>query len=144
MATLTTQQLAQASGVHAETIRYYERIGLLPAPPRAANGYRRYGADAVTRLGFIRRARELGFAIEDIRGLLDLAAHPDAPCRDADALVQRQLEAVAARIRDLQALHSALQTLAGCDSDAAGHCRLLETLENRTCPQCDAQHAAMA
>ncbi|MBE9608164.1 MerR family transcriptional regulator [Chitinilyticum piscinae] len=136
MRELSTKQLADASGVNGETIRYYERIGLLPEPPRTGNGYRRYGQDAVTRLGFIRRARELGFALDDIRSLLELAAHPDAPCRDADALVQRQLAAVEARIRDLQALQAALQSLAGCNSTAAAHCRLLEALDQRDCPDC--------
>ncbi|UXY17212.1 helix-turn-helix domain-containing protein [Chitiniphilus purpureus] len=138
MTSFTTKTLAAASGVNAETVRYYERIGLLPSPPRAANGYRRYGEDSVTRLGFIRRARELGFAIEDIRGLLDLAAHAEAPCREADALVQRQLATVQARIHDLQQLANALRALADCRSDAALHCRLLEALQDRDC--CNPPH----
>lgn len=129
----TIGNLGRAAGVNLETIRYYERIGLIPEPSRSASGYRLYGDDAVRRLAFIRRGRELGFTIEEIRNLLQLSAHPESPCHEADSLVREHIALVEARIRDLQALHGELLKLAGCDSAHAGHCRLLEALDNRDC-----------
>lgn len=131
--TRTIGALGRDAGVNLETIRYYERIGLMPEPGRSASGYRLYGEDAGRRLAFIRRGRELGFTIEEIRNLLQLAAHPDSPCHEADSLVREHLDLVEARIRDLQALREELLKLSGCDSTHAGHCRLLEALDNRDC-----------
>jgi len=122
-------KLSAASGVHLETVRYYERIGLLPAPQRGANGYRRYTDAAARRLRFIRRGRELGFGIEAIRTLLQLADHPELPCNEADQLTVTHLQDVEAKIADLQAMRQELIRLAGCDSDSAGHCRLIEALD---------------
>ena len=84
---LTIGVLARESGVNLETIRFYERSGLLPPPQRSAAGYRHYQAGDVRRLRFIRRGRELGFSLEEIRSLLDLAAHPESPCASADQLM---------------------------------------------------------
>jgi len=137
----TIGALSREAGVNLETIRYYERIGLIPEPGRSASGYRLYGEDAARRLAFIRRGRELGFTIEEVRNLLQLAAHPDSPCHEADRLVREHIALVEARIRDLQALHTELRKLAGCESSQAGHCRLLEALDNRTC-HCGGQGAA--
>lgn len=125
--------LSKAAGVNLETIRYYERIGLIPEPARSASGYRLYGDEAARRLAFIRRGRELGFTIEEIRTLLQLAAHPESPCHEADRLVRGHIELVDARIRDLQALRGELLKLSGCEAEHAGHCRLLEALDNRDC-----------
>ncbi|HPQ95221.1 MAG: MerR family DNA-binding protein [Thiothrix sp.] len=132
-ATLTIGKLGQASGVSAETIRYYERSGLLPAPARSASGYRHYTMDDIRRLRFIRRGRELGFSLDEIRSLLQLADQPQQPCDAADQLVQQHITAVETRIRDLQAIHKALVQLVGCNSPTAAHCLLLEALEERAC-----------
>lgn len=129
----TIGALSRASGVNLETIRYYERVGLLPAPQRAGNGYRRYDGAAVQRLRFVRRGRELGFSIDDIRTLLQLADHPAQPCAQADALAARHLADVQARIRDLVAVRDELLRLSACHSDNAEHCRLLEALDARAC-----------
>lgn len=131
--TYTIGQMSQASGVNLETIRYYERTGLLPEPPRSASGYRRYSEDDVRRLRFVRRGRELGFSIAEVKELLRLADHPDSPCQEADQLVREHLVSVEARIRDLLALRDELSRLAGCHSDNAEHCRLIETLDQREC-----------
>ena len=131
--TLTIGKLGQASGVNSETIRYYERNGLLPAPARTRSGYRHYREDDIKRLRFIRRGRELGFSLEEIRSLLQLADQPHQPCDAADQLVQQHITEVDARIRDLQAIRAALGQLAGCQSQTAAHCRLLEALEDRRC-----------
>nr|WP_067289009.1 MerR family DNA-binding protein [Marinobacterium profundum] len=122
-------QLSKASGVNLETVRYYERIGLLPAPQRAANGYRRYTKESARRLRFIRRGRELGFGIEAIRTLLQLANYPQEPCHEADQLTRAHLQDVEAKIADLQAMRQELERLACCDSDSAEHCRLIEALD---------------
>ncbi|WP_148714615.1 MerR family transcriptional regulator [Chitinolyticbacter meiyuanensis] len=126
-------RLGKAAGVQPETIRYYERIGLLAPPARTASGYRHYDAAAVQRLRFVRRGRELGFSIEEIRTLLQLADHREQPCGQADDLVRQHLAEVAARIADLQALQAALSRLNECSSDNAEHCKLIEALEARQC-----------
>ena len=130
---LTIGVLARDSGVNLETIRFYERSGLLPAPQRSPSGYRHYQEQDVRRLRFIRRGRELGFSLEEIRSLLDLAAHPESPCASADRMVREHLDAIATRIRDLQNMQAELSKLAGCHSGHAEHCRLLEALDSREC-----------
>ena len=132
-AKMTIGKLSKASGMNIETIRYYERSGLLPVPARSVNGYRYYQDEDIKRLRFIRRGRELGFSLEEIRSLLQLAGQPQQPCCEADQLVQAHLTEVDARIRDLQAIRAVLQQLAGCQSQTAEHCRLLETLEEKKC-----------
>ncbi len=129
----TIGALSQETGVNLETIRYYERIGLLAAPKRTDNGYRQYGQDAVGKLRFVRRGRELGFAIEDIKTLLQLAAHPEQPCGEADRLATEHLAAVEEKIRDLEAMREVLFQLTGCKSPSAEHCLLLETLDRKDC-----------
>ena len=130
---LTIGVLARDSGVNLETIRFYERSGLLPAPQRSPSGYRHYQEQDVRRLRFIRRGRELGFSLEEIRSLLDLAAHPESPCASADQMVREHLDAIETRIRDLQNMRAELSSLAGCHSGHAEHCRLLEALDDRDC-----------
>ena len=125
---LTIGTLSRQSGVNLETIRYYERIGLLAAPRRSASGYRHYDGSAAQRLRFIRRGRELGFGIEAIRTLLQLADHPELACEAADQLAQAQLAEVEARIADLQAMRAVLAGLTDCQGRTAAHCRLIEAL----------------
>lgn len=134
---ITIGMLARDSGVNLETIRFYERSGLIPEAQRSANGYRHYQDSDVRRLRFIRRGRELGFSLEEIRSLLELANHPESPCETADQMTRAHLDAIEARIRDLQNMRSELQKLAGCRSQHAEHCRLLEALDQR---QCDLPH----
>lgn len=121
--------LSRISGVNVETIRYYERIGLIAPPPRLPSGYRHYDDRAVRRLRFIRRGRELGFGIDEIRTLLQLAGHPEQPCDQADALARDHLQDVEARIADLEAMRDELSRLVDCHAETVGHCRLLEALD---------------
>lgn len=130
---LTIGALSSASGVAIETIRYYEKSGLLAKAKRSHNGYRRYSSAYTQRLRFIRRGRDLGFSIEELKTLLQLATHPEQPCAEADALVQNHLHEVKAKIRDLQAIQQVLEQLQGCNSHNAEHCRLLEALDHRHC-----------
>lgn len=131
--TLTIGKLSKTSGVKVETIRYYERRGLLPSPVRSSSGYRQYGEEDVKRLRFIRRGRKLGFSLEEIHSLLQLVDQPLQPCNDANQLVQNHLQEIEVRIRDLEAIRVVLEQLADCQSQTAEHCRLLEALEERDC-----------
>ncbi|MBP8220533.1 MAG: MerR family DNA-binding protein, partial [Aeromonadaceae bacterium] len=93
---------AEASGCHLETIRYYERIGLLPQPDRTGSGYRVYGSADIERLRFIARGRDLGFSLEEIRSLLQLAGDEGLCCVDVDRLARSHLADIRTRLADLQ------------------------------------------
>jgi MerR family mercuric resistance operon transcriptional regulator len=112
---LSIGELARASGVGVETIRFWERGGLLPAPPRSPSGRRLYGPEAVERLRFVRHARALGFPLEEVRTLLAMAAGEAGGCEEVRALAERHLRAVRARIARLERMEAALETtLARC------------------------------
>ena len=122
-------ELARATGTKAETIRYYERIGLLPLPPRTAANYRSYGTAELARLSFIRRARALGFSIEQISALLNLADRRDRSCGAVDTLAKEHLETIEAKIADLTALRRELTELIGqCGQGTIAECRILDAL----------------
>ena len=122
-------ELARITDTRVETIRYYERIGLLPRPARTAGNYRSYGADELARLSFIRRARALGFSIDQVRALLDLADRRDRPCDAVDALAAEHLETIEAKIADLTALRRELAALIGqCRRGTIAECRILDAL----------------
>lgn len=128
--------IAQASGCAVQTVRYYEEIGLLPRPARSSGNTRRYGEAELNRLRFIRHARELGFEIPDIRELLRLAAHADAPCADADAIARRQLDAVNERMRQLQRLRTEIKRMIdACHGGPIAACKVLEGLGDHS--SCD-------
>ena len=122
-------ELAQATGTKAETIRYYEREGILPAADRTDSNYRDYSPAHVGMLTFVRRARGLGFSMAQVRELLALSDHDDKPCKDVDQLVRDQLEEVERKIEDLQSLQSELGfMLKLCRSEKIGECRIVESL----------------
>lgn len=131
---LSIGRVARASGVHLETIRYYERIGLIPAPGRTEGGHRAYEAPALRRLAFVRRARELGFAIDEIRALLDLAEPGHRACEEVRGVAEAHLKAVRAKIADLRRLETILaSTIGRCGEDGpAPSCPVLELLEAET------------
>ena len=123
----TIGKLASAAGVHVETIRYYQRRGLLAEPRRPAGGVRRYGPDAIARLSFIRRAQDAGFSLEEVKALLVLGETPN--CRGARTLAARKLELVVSRIRDLERMRSALAGLIEqCDAGKERHCPIIDAL----------------
>jgi len=129
MDTLTIGQLGRATDTKIETIRYYEKIGLLPAPHRTRGNYRSYAAEHLQRLGFIRRSRELGFSIEEVRELLKLAAHGERPCEEVDQLVTRHLETTERKIEALRRLRRELRdTLASCRGGRIAECRVIQAL----------------
>jgi Cd(II)/Pb(II)-responsive transcriptional regulator len=123
-------ELSQATGVDVETIRYYEKAGLLPEPGRSDNGYRVYVAKHLERLSFIRHCRALDIPLNEIKRLLHFVEQPDADCGDIDRLIDRQLNKVRARLNSLQALEKQLSTLRGrCGSKrVAGECGILHEL----------------
>jgi len=120
--------LGRQAGVKIETIRYYERIGLLPVPDRTPAGYRQYGAEHLRRLSFIRNGRTLGFSIEDIRALLGLAEQPGQRCADADRLASAHLAEVERKIAELERLRDALRAIGGCCADRVAECRIIDAL----------------
>lgn len=128
--TLRIGELARATGVEVDTIRYYEKSGLLPPPARSANGYRAYGAAHLERLAFIRHGRALDMSLADIARLLDFLAHPDADCGDINALIDAQLARVRARLASMQALERQLVSLRGrCSThNVASDCGILHEL----------------
>jgi MerR family mercuric resistance operon transcriptional regulator len=126
--TFSIGNLSQLSGVNIETIRYYEKVELLPAARRATNGYRQYDDASLERLGFIRRGRELGFTIDEIRELIRLSDQPELSCADADRMTRAHLDDIEGKIRDLQRMRRALRAVAGCVSRTAEHCELLGAL----------------
>src|SRR5437867_13204373 len=121
MGTLTIGKLAERGGVNLETVRYYEREGLIPPPPRNASGYRAYSHTAVRRLRFIKRAQQLGFCLSEIKDLLALRRDPDQLCTDVIRQVDAKSHEVDAKIAHLKAIRRALIRLKdSCD----GHCQV--------------------
>lgn len=123
-------ELGQATGVDIETIRYYEKIGLLSAPERQANGYRTYSDTHLERLAFIRHCRALDMALVEIKQLLDFVQNPEADCGDVNRLIDEQRARVRARLKSLRALERQLAMLRGrCDTGhTAGDCGILQEL----------------
>src|SRR3954468_15849288 len=108
---LTVGALAAQAGVNLQTIRYYERRGLLPRPPRTPSGYRAFPHDSVARVRFIKRAQALGFSLRDARELLDLRQRPSGACSPAQRRARATLADVEAKIRDLQSIRRQLRRL---------------------------------
>jgi MerR family mercuric resistance operon transcriptional regulator len=122
-------ELARLTGSNLETIRYYEKIGMIPEPPRTASGYRVYDETHVSRLRFILRARELGFAIGEIRGLLGLVDDGTQTCAEVKERTERHLANVRAKIADLQRIEQVLATTAAqCSGENVPDCPVLEAL----------------
>ncbi len=126
---LTIGRVADAAGCKAQTIRYYEQIGLLPAPPRSEGNQRLYDDAAIQRLSFIRHARQLGFPLQAIRDLISLSDRPEQTCEAADAIARQQLADVDRRIRRLQALrHELERMIEQCKGGRIADCLVIETL----------------
>jgi DNA-binding transcriptional MerR regulator len=132
-------ELASETGVKVPTIRYYEGIGLLPAPPRTEGNQRRYDAAALEHLRFIAHARAMGFPMEELRVLLRIAGHRDAPCEDIDALVRARLTEVEDRIIRLTALRTELTgMLQSHQHGTVADCRVVEVLSDHD--RCGHEH----
>ncbi len=129
-AALPIGELSRQSGVNIETIRYYERIKVLPAPPRTANGRRVYGPAETRTLAFIRRSRELGFTLDEIRTLLALSAdNSQGACAEVSELATGHLAEIRAKIADLRAMERVLaDAVRRCDAGEVPGCPLIDTL----------------
>lgn len=121
--------LASATDTKVETIRYYERIGLLPEPARTSGNYRAYTPGHLDRLSFIRRARALGFTLDQVRALLDLSDRKDNDCCAVDALARDHLTDIDRKIADLKSLRRELNSLlAQCQQGTIADCRIIGAL----------------
>jgi Cu(I)-responsive transcriptional regulator len=130
--TFTIGELARTTGTKVETIRYYERIGLLAAPGRTLGNYRAYRAQHLGRLSFIRRSRDLGFPLEQVRALLGLADDRKQDCAAVDVIARKHLAEVEHKIADLTALRRELRDLIGqCSHGTVADCRIIEALSPR-------------
>jgi MerR family mercuric resistance operon transcriptional regulator len=125
-------QLSLLSGVNIETIRYYERIKMVPAPPRTASGRRVYDSTHLRMLAFIRRSRELGFSLDEIRALIRLGGPEKATCREVRDIAVRHLEDIRAKISDLRKLERLLATtVTRCSGRTVPDCPVLDILDTQ-------------
>jgi Cu(I)-responsive transcriptional regulator len=130
---LSIGDLAKATDTKIETIRYYERIGLLLKPARTSGNYRRYETAHLSRLGFIRRARDLGFSIEQVRELMSLSDQKGHSCSQVDAIAREHLAEVDAKIQSLKALrHQLDDIIRQCHSGTISECRIIDALGHRS------------
>ncbi len=130
MEAIGTAEAAKRGGVGVETIRYYERHGLMPRAPRTHSGYRIFTEDAVTRLRFIKHAQELGFALKEIKELLNLRIRPRSSCADVRRSAEAKIAEVEEKIRHLEAMRDALRQLArGCSGQGpVTSCTIIQAL----------------
>jgi MerR family mercuric resistance operon transcriptional regulator len=131
-ATLTTGEVADQAGVNLQTVRYYERRGLIPEPPRTAGGFRQYAPEAVSRIRFVKRAQELGFTLDEIDELLALRADAGADAVEVKHLAEAKAADIAAKIRDLQRMKETLDALAAaCSGEGStSDCSILHALDD--------------
>ncbi len=129
MTPFTIGALSKGTGCNIETIRYYERIGLMPKPPRSPGGHRLYEDDHLRRLTFIRRSRELGFTLEEVRGLLRLVDGGSYTCAEVKALTLDHAAEVRRKVADLRKLERVLKEMAAeCDGGEVPECPIIDTL----------------
>lgn len=128
---LKSSTVAERGGVNLQTIRYYEREGLLPVPPRLRSGYRMFPESAVQRVRFIKCAQELGFSLSEIRELLSIQIDPKKECSDVQRLAEAKIADIKAKIRTLQSMQRVLSKLAkacpGCGPSS--ECPILESID---------------
>ncbi len=127
---LTIGKLAQQANVTIETIRYYQRKGLLPEPEKPVSGYRQYSSQAIARLRFIKRAQQTGFTLNEIAELLSLDANH---CEDVQKIAKQKCQQIDKQLKDLTALRNVLNTLVeGCQQDkTTDHCSLIDAFSNQ-------------
>lgn len=126
---LTRGELAMRTGCNIETIRYYEKAGLLPPPPRTEGGYRLYGHELLKRLSFVRRSRDLGFTIEEVRGLLRMADGNAYTCAQVQAMALDHVKEIKRKVADLRRIEKALATMAAqCNSGDVPECPVIDVL----------------
>jgi len=126
---VTIGGLSKQTGCHIETIRYYERIGILSKPPRSEGGHRLYEREQIKRLVFIRRSRELGFSLDEIRALLGLVDGKRYTCQEVKMVTDRHLEDVGRKISDLRKLQKTLKAITSqCEGGSVPDCPIIDAL----------------
>lgn len=130
--------MSKRTGVKVPTIRYYEQMGLIEAAGRSRGNQRRYTKEGLEQLSFIKHARALGFAINDIRELAGLSKHPEKSCHDAHKIAARHLREVQARMAKLKRLEQELKRVMTCEGDRIGDCVIIETLADHDL--CSSEH----
>jgi Cu(I)-responsive transcriptional regulator len=129
VSSMTIGSLAEATGTRVETVRWYEKVGLLPAPARSRGNYRLYGPEHLRRLSFIRRGRALGFTVDQIRDLLALADDRERSCAEVDTIARAHLADVERKLADLTRLALELREVIGqCGCGSVADCRIIESL----------------
>jgi DNA-binding transcriptional MerR regulator len=125
-------ELAKATSTKVVTVRYYERVGLLPPPPRTSGNYRAYDREHVLKLRFIRKCRDLGFTLDQIRDLLRMSSHKERECTEVDRLAAAHLASVESKIADLKRLALELRRLNKCCEGGGriADCRIIEALSH--------------
>ena len=133
MKSLTIGHLAQEVGVNVETVRYYERRGIISRPAKPSSGYRSYPPEIVARIRFIKNAQELGFSLKEISELLELRVDPDSSCADVRQQAEVKVEDITVKIRSLQRMKTVLTKLVkACNTSApTDECPILDALEKR-------------
>ena len=128
-ASMTIGRLAEATQTRVETVRWYEKVGLLPPPARSSGNYRLYGPEHLRRLSFIRRSRTLGFTVEQIRDLLALSDDRERSCTEVDIIARAHLADVERKLADLARLAAELREVIGqCGCGSVADCRIIEAL----------------
>lgn len=130
---MTIGEMAKDAGVGVETVRFYERQGLLPEPPRRSSGYRQYSPEALRRLQFIRRTKELGFSLEEIRELLELRVNPRTSCAEVKRRAEGKVADIEGKMAELQRMRKALGRLASSCSGKgpSSACPILDAMEGK-------------
>ncbi len=132
---LTRGELATQTGCNIETIRYYEKIGMLPPPPRSEGGHRLYGQNLVKRLNFVLRSRDLGFTLEEIRELLRVVDGGNYTCAQVEALADEHVQDIRRKIKDLKKLKIVLETMASqCSGGKIPQCPIIDALLDARTP----------
>lgn len=128
MSDITIGRLSEATGVKIETIRYYEKIGIMPSPPRTSGGQRVYSPAHLSRLGFVKRSRDLGFSLDAVRSLLGLSDAPPS-CGEVHDLTMKHLREIRSKIADLRQLERTLKTIAAkCERGDTPECPIIDAL----------------
>lgn len=131
MTELSISELARDTGVNVQTVRYYERRGLLAPPRRTRAGYRRFDALAARQVRFIKRAQGLGFTLKEVHDLLKLRADPETTCADIKTRARAKIKDIDGKLKLLTAMRQALAELADtCDGQSGGHCPILKSLDD--------------
>ena len=126
---ITRAEIAQRSGCNLETVRYYEKTGVMPAPPRSEAGYRQYSEEDVRRLQFVMRGRELGFSLNELKALLGLVDRSAVSCGEVENIARIHLDSVRRKIKDLKRMERVLgQTLKHCSGEDVPDCPMIDAL----------------